>query len=321
MCGGFLFFQLDCNMLLQASVLIPSYNNLSGLKLCLESLQNQWSADFEVIVSDDGSIDGTATYLEALSLRWPRLRWVRLEENQGRSVARNQALKLAQGALVIFLDSDMIVPPEFVSAHLNFHHRQGSGWIGQGAVIITHDAVHPMNTPFSPWTDASRAFFDSCNVSVARSALEQAGGFDPDFREYGWEDLELGLRLRQQGLRSAPVPEARGYHLEAPFQRQDWPTLIAKEAARGRGAWLFFQKHPTLEVRLITGLTPLHRFLDWLLWAGGRLDKAKVLNKLERLQAKGQEKMALALLRALLHHYHLQALAQAQRRSGPSKAE
>jgi GT2 family glycosyltransferase len=295
-----------------ASVLIPSYNRLPELKRCLAALKNQNCWDFEVIVIDDGSKDSTSAYLSAY--HWPRLRWERLSENQGRSAARNRAIAMAQAPLLIFLDSDVIVNPEFVGAHLHFHQERGPGWIGQGKVIITHDQENPTATPFSPWTDASRAFFATGNVSVARQAVLEVGGFDLDFRHYGWEDLELGIRLRQHGLKSAQVSEAIGYHLEPPFDLKDWPALIAKEQARGRGAWLFFQKHSTLEVRLITQLTPLHRGLDWLLQLGGQHNEAKRLAWLNTLKQRGYPKIALALARAYLNHYQLQALESARKK-------
>lgn len=297
-------------MFKHATVLIPTYNSLASLKRCLTALQEQTTPDFEIGVVDDGSQDGTADYLAAL--HWQRLKWQRLEQNQGRSAARNCAVALAQAPLLIFLDSDMVVTRDFVAAHLQFHRQRGTGWIGQGRVIISHDYANPTLTPFSPWTDASRAFFATGNVSVAQAAVEKAGGFDLAFRDYGWEDLELGLRLRQAGLRSYPVPEALGYHLEPPFDLKDWPTLIAKEQARARGALHLYQKHPCLEVRLMTQLTPLHRGLDALLRLGGWVDEASILKALQGLQQRGQAKMALALARAYLNHYYLQELARAQ---------
>lgn len=297
-------------MFKHATVLIPTYNSLANLKRCLAALREQSCPDFEIVVVDDGSQDGSADYLAAL--KWQRLKWQRLSENQGRSAARNQAIALAEAPLLIFLDSDMVVCNDFVAAHLHFHRHHGAGWIGQGRVIISHDYANPTLTPFSPWTDASRAFFATGNVSVAKAAVEKAGGFDLAFRHYGWEDLELGLRLRQQGLKSRPVPEAVGYHLEPPFDLADWPVLIAKEQARARGAWHLYQKHPSLEVRLMTQLTPLHRWLDTLLRLGGRVDEASVLTALQNMQRRGQAKMALALARAYLNHYYLQELALAQ---------
>ncbi len=297
-------------MFKHAAVLIPTYNSQTSLKRCLAALREQSYPDFEIVVVDDGSQDGSADYLAAL--RWQRLKWLRLSENQGRSAARNQAIALAEAPLLIFLDSDMVVNCDFVAAHLHFHRQRGEGWIGQGRVIISHDYTNPTLTPFSPWTDASRAFFATGNVSVAKAAVEKAGGFDLAFRDYGWEDLELGLRLRQQGLKSRPVPEAVGYHLEPPFDLADWPVLIAKEQARARGAWHLYQKHPSLEVRLMTQLTPLHRWLDALLRLGGRVDEASILRALQNMQQRGQAKMALALARAYLNHYYLQELALAQ---------
>jgi glycosyltransferase involved in cell wall biosynthesis len=297
-------------MFKHATVLIPTYNSLASLKRCLAALREQSSPDFEIVVVDDGSQDGTADYLKGL--KWHRLKWQRLSENQGRSAARNQAIALAEAPLLLFLDSDMVVCNDFVAAHLHFHRQHGAGWIGQGRVIISHDYANPTLTPFSPWTDASRAFFATGNVSVAKVAVENAGGFDLAFRHYGWEDLELGLRLRQQGLKSRPVPEALGYHLEPPFDLADWPVLIAKEQARARGALHLYHKHPSWEVRLMTQLTPLHPWLDTLLRLGGRVDEAGVLKALQDMQRRGQAKMALALARAYLNHYYLEELALAQ---------
>jgi glycosyltransferase involved in cell wall biosynthesis len=297
-------------MFKHAAVLIPTYNSQTSLTRCLAALREQSCPDFEIVVVDDGSQDGSADYLAALS--WQRLKWQRLSENKGRSAARNQAIALAEAPLLIFLDSDMVVNCDFVAAHLHFHRQHGEGWIGQGRVIISHDYTNPTLTPFSPWTDASRAFFATGNVSVAKAAVEKARGFDLAFRDYGWEDLELGLRLRQEGLKSRPVPEAVSYHLEPPFDLADWPVLIAKEQARARGAWHLYQKHPSLEVRLMTQLTPLHRWLDALLRLGGRVDEASVLRALQKMQQRGQAKMALALARAYLNHYYLQELAETQ---------
>lgn len=297
-------------MFKHATVLIPTYNSLASLERCLAALREQSCPDFEIVVVDDGSQDGTADYLKGL--KWHRLKWQRLSENQGRSAARNQAIALAEAPLLLFLDSDMVVCHNFVAAHLHFHRQHGAGWIGQGRVIISHDYANPTLTPFSPWTDASRAFFATGNVSVAKVAVEKAGGFDLAFRHYGWEDLELGLRLRQQGLKSRPVPEAVGYHLEPPFDLADWPVLIAKEQARARGALHLYHKHPSWEVRLMTQLTPLHPWLDTLLRLGGRVDEAGILKALQDMQRRGQAKMALALARAYLNHYYLEELARAQ---------
>ena len=69
-------------MLLSASIIIPTYNRLNYLKMCLEALRNQQIGDFEVVVVDDGSTDLTPTYLSDLAAIWPRLSWQRHPQNQ-----------------------------------------------------------------------------------------------------------------------------------------------------------------------------------------------------------------------------------------------
>ncbi len=297
------------------TVVMPTYNRLALLQWSIPALLNQRWDGFEMVIVDDGSSDGTADWLQVLARRQPRLHPLILPHNQGRVAARNAGIEAAQGELILFLDSDVIVDSECVARHWRMHLVLGPGWICQGALVQT-EHVPPQGAP-SIWTDASRAQFATGNVSVARQALIVAGGFDPCFQEYGWEDLELGLRLRAQGLRTHFLAQAWGYHYEPPVVWQDLPALIAKEEARGRGGARFWRKHPTLEVALMVQHTPLHRWLDGLFTGHGSRLEAFWLPRLERLRRQGHDKLALALLRAMLSHYSLKALqAELQTQEG-----
>jgi hypothetical protein len=216
---------------------------------------------------------------------------------------------MARAPLLIFLDSDVVVRSDFIQAHLHFHYQRGTGWIGQGPIILTHDEQDPTQTPFSLWTDASRARFATGNVSVARDAMLKSGGFDPAFHQYGWEDLELGVRLRKQGLKMATVKKAPGFHLEPRFDPAQWSMLSQKERERARGAWLFFQKHPCLEVKLMTQLTPFHFLLDSLI-QGIVLHHQTSQAYLAALPPTYPEKKRLALSRLCLNHDYLKALRE-----------
>jgi len=102
---------------MKASVIIPTFNKLPRLKLALASLQHQTcpAADFEVIIVDDGSTDGTADYLQ--NLRPPfTLKYIR-SHNRGRAAARNQGIAAAQNDLLIFTDDDLILSPDFIRKH------------------------------------------------------------------------------------------------------------------------------------------------------------------------------------------------------------
>lgn len=261
-----------------------------------------------MIVVDDGSLPALAGQMPADLSNAPRLRWLRQAHNRGRAAARNTGWLAARADLLIFLDADMAVAPDFVAQHLYFHLQQGSGWLGQGQIIGTAD---PAQTPAASfWTDASRAVFATGNVSVARAALQQVGGFDEAFAEYGWEDLELGWRLQQADYRGGRVPATAWHYEPLPV----WlPEALARDRAKaeaaGRGAALFFKKHPTFAVRWMAQLAWPQALLDTALLGGSR---ERFWLNLARHTLKSQPKLGLALYRLVLNHYALQAARRAR---------
>jgi glycosyltransferase involved in cell wall biosynthesis len=101
----------------RASVIVPTYNKARYLERTLASWTLQEHSDYELIVNDDGSTDGTRDVLRRFESRLP-LRYQSCT-NGGRAVARNRALSLARGDIIIFSDDDRIVDPRFVSAHIS----------------------------------------------------------------------------------------------------------------------------------------------------------------------------------------------------------
>ena len=283
------------------SILIPVYNHFDLLERCLLSLRSQTFSDFEIIVVDDGSSSTASPHILDLQSHWGKLLWRRHRSNRGRAQARNTALAEARAEIVVFLDADMSVSDDFVQQHWDFHCFHGSGWIGQGKIIETDHLTNRPEPSF--WTDASRAYFATGNVSVQRLILNQLKGFDESFSEYGWEDLELGLRLKKAGCSAAPVA-ALSYHYRSP--QKNWSENVAKEKARGRGAAHFFAKHPDFDVRLMTQLTPLHSALDWLFRGGGLISETLWTQWILALQPT-HPSLAEALYRALLNHYCLKS--------------
>lgn len=290
------------------SVIVPHYDRFSLLRRCLSGLRQQTDADFEIVLVDDGSTDAVAPWLKDWIEHWPRLHWLALSQNRGRAAARNAGIHAARGELIVFLDCDMEVGPDFVAAHRRFHLQKGSRFIGQGRIIGTQAMDHkPLP---SVWTDASRARFATGNVSVERGILVRLGGFDEDFSAYGFEDLELGFRLARAGWRSLPVSDAVSWHYEPMPAAPDWQADLAKERERGKGAALFYSKHPCLETRLLAQLTPLHPLLDALPRLGGLISDEQWLHWIDKLKAS-RPKLALALYRGLLNRYCAQATREA----------
>jgi len=241
----------------QISVIVPTYNQSRILESCLRSLFNQSAPPsiYELVVIDDGSTDETPAVIKRLAPEATcELVYCR-QENSGRSRTRNTGALKARGEYVIFLDGDMTVRREFVAAHLQAHSKPGL--IVHGAVVNTCRIADPNCGPATV-RDFSRAFFATGNVSIERTKFIESGMFDADFVEYGWEDLELGERLRRMGLKAVKSPTAWSYHLQPRITCQNIPRLLAKEKERARMAILFYHKQPTLAVQMMTLISPVY---------------------------------------------------------------
>ncbi|MEN9228224.1 MAG: glycosyltransferase [Gloeomargarita sp. HHBFW_bins_205] len=299
------------------SVVIPTYNRRPILAKALLALEQQdWPGPYEVIVVDDGSTDDTLAWLAAHQPDLPHVRWCS-QTHQGPAVARNLGVAQAQGDTIVFIDSDLVVTPVFLRAHAEglqaaYHKLGHDKCFTYGRVVNTSNFDNPTQERFK-LTDVSRAFFATGNVAIAKRWLELAGGFDADFQGYGWEDLELGVRLKKLGLVLIPCPRAVGYHWHPPFTLDQIPRLIEKERQRARMGLLFYQKHPTWDVRLMIQMTWLHWWLWEVLSLGGWLNERTLAPLMQWLIDRGRHDWAGELARIFLNRYQVQAVYAAYR--------
>lgn len=298
------------------SVIIPTYNRKLILEKCLRALENQHFTDekitgYEIVLVDDGSSDGT---LEWLSEHQSELTHVisLAQTHKGPAAARNYGVKEAKGDYIIFIDSDLVVTKNFLQAHGNAlvagEKKIGSDRLfTYGWVINTCNFDNPTAEPYK-LTDFSAAYFATGNVAIARKWLEVAGLFDTRFQLYGWEDLELGVRLKKLGLKLIKCPEAVGYHWHPPFSLEQIPNLIEKEIQRGRMGVLFYQKHPTWDVKMMIQMTFLHRLLWGILSLWGRINEQTMAPLLQWLINHGKSQLALEIARIFLNWYNVQGV-------------
>ena len=301
------------------SVVIPTYNRKPILEKCLKALENQQLtasnvSGYEVVVVDDGSTDGTVEWLEENKSDFPRVQ-VYEQNHQGPAAARNLGVEKAKGDTIIFIDSDLVVTETFLQSHTNAL-VEGQKKLGNdkfftyGAVINTSNFDNPTSEPYKI-TDFSAAFFATGNVAIPKHWLEKAGLFDSGFQLYGWEDLELGVRLKNLGLKLIKCPEAVGYHWHPPFNVEQIPNLIDKEIQRGRMGVLFYQKHPTWNVRMMIQMTWIHKILWGVLSINGFLNERTMLPLLKWLISIGKTQWALELARIFLNWYNVKGVYQA----------
>lgn len=295
------------------SVVIPTYNRKPILAKCLLALENQQFGnivtDYEVIVVDDGSTDGTLDWLAANAVELPHVRSI-CQSHQGPAAARNLGVEEAKGDTIIFIDSDLVVTEHFLQAHADalLQEKKDSNRVfTYGSVINTCNFDNPTSEPYKI-TDFSAAYFATGNVAIARHWLIEAGLFDTRFQLYGWEDLELGVRLKKLGLTLIKCPAAVGYHWHPPFSLKQIPGMIDREIQRGRMGVLFYQKHPTWEVRLMIQMTWLHQILWGVLSFGGMLNERTMTPFLQWLIDGGQPQLALEIARIFLNWYNVKAV-------------
>jgi glycosyltransferase involved in cell wall biosynthesis len=251
---------------MRLSVIIATKDRSAYLQKALDSFQHQISAAaFEVIVVDNGSTDDTPGVVERYAgLQTYAARYV-YESEPNRGKARNRGLAVAEGDVVVFCDDDVVAPPGFLAAHAAAH--TSSNLVVNGPIINVeshHDRPKPTAANYS------RAFMCTCNVSIPKHALSAVEGFDEQFNLYGWEDTELGTRLREHGLRWKFAWDAYLWHIKPPSENT-LEVETRKAVEKARMARRFLKKSPSPRARMATGAHPFN------IWRGKHLFSERLL--------------------------------------------
>jgi GT2 family glycosyltransferase len=196
----------------EASVIIPVRNGERTLRRCLDAIFATHDArEFEVIVVDDGSTDSTP----AIASDFP-CRLISSEVSRGPAAARNQGAAEARSARLVFVDADVFVKPDTLPLLL-------SALETSAAAFATY-ATEPVNQNFATLfyhtlacqsledTSAKTPVFYSYCAAIGKDLFERMGGFNTEFKRATFEDMELGWRLRDQGLLSEHLKNASVDH-------------------------------------------------------------------------------------------------------------
>lgn len=226
----------------KVSVVVASYNAAHTLKACLESLRNQNYSDYEVILVDDGSTDGTPH----LAQQFPHVRYFRHQTNLGLSVARNTGIAAAEGEIIAFTDADCRADEDwlyYLVAELINGEFDG---VGGHNLLPPEDcatAAAVMVSPGGPahvmLTDREAEHIPGCNMAFFKRALLAIGGFDPIFRKAG-DDVDICWRLQQAGCKIGFSPAAFVWH----YRRSTIRAYLKQQAGYGEAEALLVQKHP-----------------------------------------------------------------------------
>jgi GT2 family glycosyltransferase len=226
------------------SVVIATKDRAARLDAALESLRLQGSApETEIVVVDNGSTDDT----RRIAAKHGAAYLFEAAPNRGR--ARNRGVAAATGSHVLFVDDDVIVPAGFIAVHARVHEESVFPRVVSGPII---NVPGPSDRPAPSAANYSAAFFCTCNVSVRKSSLEAVGGFDEQFDLYGWEDTELGIRLRAFDVARVFAWDAYLWHIKSP-QAETLEAALERTLEKARMAARFVRKSPTVRAKLATG--------------------------------------------------------------------
>jgi glycosyltransferase involved in cell wall biosynthesis len=230
--------------MIKLSIIIATKDRAALLDGALTSLAQQVDAPpLEIIVVDNGSTDGTPAVVAQHPATYV------YEPVPNRGLARNRGLALATGSHVLFIDDDVVLPAHFLAAHARAHERSTAPHVVSGPILNVPDAdVRPLPSA----ANFSNAFFCTCNVSVPLAPLRALGGFDEAFDLYGWEDTELGVRLRNGGAGRTFAWDAYLWHIKPP-KTETLAVALGKTIEKARMAARFVRKDPSRRARLATG--------------------------------------------------------------------
>jgi GT2 family glycosyltransferase len=209
----------------QVSVIIATYNRRAVLERTLPTIlqQDLPHGEYEVMVVDDGSRDGTAEWVGGQCSRYPHLRLCS-RPHRGQSAAINSGIEMASGQVLLFLDDDILCGPELVRTHWEAH-LAGPAAVVFGPVLLSEDSPQGLGGAFArSYCDdffrcltpaaASQGWFGcvaSANSSLPRTLLEDRGGLDETFSR--GNDVELGIRLRESGVPFRYQPRATAWQI------------------------------------------------------------------------------------------------------------
>lgn len=213
------------------SIIVPVYNRPAEIEELLESLESQTDNDFEIIIVEDGSTLPSKEVCEShkgkLNLKYF------FKGNEGRSIARNYGIGRAEGKYFLFVDSDCIMPPDYIesikrslkgkpvdcfggpdAAHESFSDVQKAINFSMTSFLTT-GGIRGGKKSLEKFTP--RTF----NMGFSRDVYDKVGGF----REMFSEDIDMSTRIKNAGFKIALYPDVRVFHKRRVDFKKFWKQV------------------------------------------------------------------------------------------------
>ncbi len=208
--------------------MVPNWNGMRFIGMCLDSLKRSDFKEFEVIVVDNGSVDGSCELIEE---QYPWVRLIKNPRNMGFATACNQGIKAAKGEYICLLNNDIEVETDWLKELVEGMERHPECGMGTTKMMFLDDREVFYNTGdlFHAWSSGGGRgqgekdvgqynqedyVFGACAGAgiYRRELFDTVGIFDEDFFIFA-EDVDLNMRSQLRGFKTVYLPKAKVYHI------------------------------------------------------------------------------------------------------------
>lgn len=215
------------------SIIVCTFNRLAYLKKCINSLLAIDFPEYEILIINDGSTDGTKSFLDTLSEK--RITVIHNKINKGLSLSRNIGIENSSSQLLVFTDDDCEVDKNWLTEFAKFFNGQKVDFvIGQTFYI---SAGHKGYFPERLVSNIDAKWPMGCNIAYRKKVFEICGGFDDFFYKYNNEDSEMAIRAVSKNFSFARCKSAIINH-----QAMDWNEKALLRSSKNAAVWPILKK-------------------------------------------------------------------------------
>jgi GT2 family glycosyltransferase len=262
-------------------IIILNYNKKEDTLLCLKSVANLEYSPFEVVLVDNGSVDGSK---QEIKKRFPGIHLIESKKNLGASGGRNLAINYVSQNFnyrsLLFLDNDTTIKKNALTEMINaFGSKKNIGIVSPKCYVTNNPGVIKyagglsINYFLGSIDDIGGGekdegqfeeakFIAACGglFLVSKEVINKVKKFDEKFNPYGWEDVDFSLRVRKLGYKILYNPKAIVYHKGGKIGRRS--AIPEYEYSKVKNYFYLFGKHATIfQLIVISMVLPLKAFL------------------------------------------------------------
>lgn len=226
---------------IEVSIIILNWNGKHWLKECLCSVYKQGFKNFEVILADNNSNDGSVRYVKQ---NWPRVKILSLAKNFGYTGANNRAAKIAQGKYLLFLNNDTKISPNFLMEIYRYTKERDAVLLTPRVFDYDGSEIFPKGKKYLgidrygyPGPSKCPFYADGAAFFIKKLIFDRLGGFDDDYFIFQ-EDVDLSWRVRLLGYEVIPIESAKVFH-------SCGGTVIGAKKRKGRHKTSIFRRYLT----------------------------------------------------------------------------